>query len=59
MDLFIEIFQLYNEIKISDENKKIISKSKNEVRYKNELKEEKEEKLKKNVVIFELLSPIN
>ena len=57
MEVFFEVFQMYNEMKISDEkektqpnNKEIIFKSKNKVKSKNK------EKLKKNI---EMISPIN
>ena len=53
MDLFIEIFQMYNEIKISDKKEKILPKNKKEVKSKNK------EKFKNNKVNFELLNPIN
>ena len=58
MEVFFEVFQMYNEMKISDEKEKTQPSNK-EIIVKNKVKSKNNAKFKNHIINFELLNPIN
>ena len=58
MEVFFEVFQMYNEMKISDEKEKT-QPSYKEIIVKNKVKSKNNAKFKNHIINFELLNPIN
>ena len=58
MEVFFEVFQMYNEMKISDEKEKTQPSNK-EIIFKNKVKSKNKSKFKNHIINFELLNPIN